>query len=65
MRIAQEEIFGPVLGVFTVSDLEEAITLANSTRYGLSSAIYTENIGNAFRQSKKSKPESHMLMLLQ
>ena len=53
MRIAQEEIFGPVLGVFTVSDLEEAITLANNTRYGLSSAIYTENIGNAFRAIEK------------
>lgn len=53
MRIAQEEIFGPVLGVFTVSDLEEAITLANNTRYGLSSAIYTGNVGNAFRAIEK------------
>jgi len=53
MRIAQEEIFGPVLGVFTVSDIEEAITLANNTRYGLSSAIYTGNVGNAFRAIEK------------
>jgi acyl-CoA reductase-like NAD-dependent aldehyde dehydrogenase len=49
MRIAQEEIFGPVLGIITVSDLEEAIEVANNTKYGLSSAIYTGNIGNAFK----------------
>jgi len=53
MRIAQEEIFGPVLGIFTVSDLEEAIEIANNTKYGLSSAIYTGNIGNAFRAIEK------------
>jgi aldehyde dehydrogenase (NAD+) len=53
MRIAQEEIFGPVLGIFTVSDLEEAIELANSTKYGLSSAIYTRSVGNAFRAIEK------------
>jgi aldehyde dehydrogenase (NAD+) len=53
MRIAQEEIFGPVLGVITVSNLEEAIEVANSTKYGLSSAIYTGNIGNAFKAIEK------------
>jgi aldehyde dehydrogenase (NAD+) len=53
MRIAQEEIFGPVLGIFTVSDLEEAIELANNTKYGLSSAIYTRSVGNAFRAIEK------------
>ncbi|HII81116.1 MAG TPA: aldehyde dehydrogenase family protein [Methanosarcina sp.] len=53
MRIAQEEIFGPVLSIITVSDLDEAIEVANNTKYGLSSAIYTENIGNAFRAIKK------------
>ena len=53
MRIAQEEIFGPVLGIFTVSNLEEAIEVANNTKYGLSSAIYTGNIGNAFRAIEK------------
>jgi alpha-ketoglutaric semialdehyde dehydrogenase len=52
-RIAQEEIFGPVLGVITVSNLEEAIEVANSTKYGLSSAIYTGNIGNAFKAIEK------------
>ncbi|WP_048170843.1 aldehyde dehydrogenase family protein [Methanosarcina sp. 2.H.A.1B.4] len=53
MRIAQEEIFGPVLSIITVSGLDEAIEVANNTRYGLSSAIYTENVGNAFRAIKK------------
>ncbi|MDD3247498.1 MAG: aldehyde dehydrogenase family protein [Methanosarcina sp.] len=53
MRIAQEEIFGPVLSIIMVSGLEEAIEVANNTRYGLSSAIYTESIGNAFRAIKK------------
>lgn len=53
MRIAQEEIFGPVLSIITVSGLEEAIEVANNTRYGLSSAIYTENVGKAFRAVKK------------
>lgn len=53
MRIAQEEIFGPVLGILTVSNLEEAIEVANNTKYGLSSAIYTGNIGNAFRAIEK------------
>jgi aldehyde dehydrogenase (NAD+) len=53
MRIAQEEIFGPILGIITVSDLEEAIEVANNTKYGLSSAIYTGNIGNAFKVIEK------------
>jgi alpha-ketoglutaric semialdehyde dehydrogenase len=53
MQIAQKEIFGPVLGIFTISDLEEAIEIANNTKYGLSSAIYTRNVGNAFRAIEK------------
>lgn len=40
---AQEEIFGPVLSVFPAADLDEAVALANGTRYGLSASIYTEN----------------------
>ncbi len=53
MRIAQEEIFGPVLSILTVSGLEDAIEVANNTKYGLSSAIYTGNIRNAFRAIEK------------
>lgn len=49
MRIAQEEIFGPVLSLIRARGLEEAIQIANSVPYGLSSSIYTENIKNAFR----------------
>ena len=49
MRIAQEEIFGPVLTVFEVSSYEEAVSVANNTRYGLSSAIYTEDVRQSYR----------------
>ena len=48
MRIAQEEIFGPVLSVFAVDDYDEAVRVANDSRYGLSSSIYTENVRLAF-----------------
>jgi aldehyde dehydrogenase (NAD+) len=44
MRIAQEEIFGPVVSVMKAEDIEEAIQIVNQTSYGLSSAIYTQNI---------------------
>jgi len=49
MRIAQEEIFGPVVSLITISGLDEAIEVANATRYGLSSSIYTRDIASAFR----------------
>ncbi|WP_396613654.1 aldehyde dehydrogenase family protein (plasmid) [Haloferax sp. S1W] len=47
MRIAQEEIFGPVVGVIPVSSYDEAVELANDTRYGLSASIVTENLSEA------------------
>lgn len=53
MRIAQEEIFGPILAIISVKDLDEAINVANSVRYGLSSSIYTNNIKNAFKAIQK------------
>lgn len=49
MRIAQEEIFGPVLSVITISDLDEAIEVLNGTVYGLSSSIYTQDVNAAMR----------------
>lgn len=49
MRIAQEEIFGPVLSVIKVADCDEAIRVANGVRYGLSSAIFTQDVNLAFR----------------
>ncbi|XKH50464.1 aldehyde dehydrogenase family protein [Chryseomicrobium palamuruense] len=47
MRIANEEIFGPVIALIKVKDVTEAIEVANSTRYGLSASLYTSNIGSA------------------
>ncbi|MGH3117518.1 MAG: aldehyde dehydrogenase family protein, partial [Gaiellales bacterium] len=49
MRIAQEEIFGPVTGIMPVSSLDEAIAAANSTNYGLSCSIYTRDITATFK----------------
>jgi alpha-ketoglutaric semialdehyde dehydrogenase len=48
MRIAQEEIFGPVTAVIPCDSLEEAVAIGNGVRYGLSSSIYTRNVNNAF-----------------
>ena len=47
MRIANEEIFGPVLTVLEVQGLEEAIALNNAVEYGLSSALYTQDVNRA------------------
>jgi acyl-CoA reductase-like NAD-dependent aldehyde dehydrogenase len=48
-RIAQEEIFGPVLSVIEAGDLDEAIAILNGTPYGLSSSIYTRDVNAAFK----------------
>lgn len=48
MRIAQEEIFGPVVALISVKDFDEAIDVINSVDYGLSSAIYTKDLNKAF-----------------
>jgi acyl-CoA reductase-like NAD-dependent aldehyde dehydrogenase len=48
-RIAQEEIFGPVLSVIPVDDYQGAVTAVNQTRYGLSSSIFTNDANTAFR----------------
>jgi acyl-CoA reductase-like NAD-dependent aldehyde dehydrogenase len=48
MRIAQEEIFGPVTAVLPTDSLESAIEIANGVRYGLSAAIYTQDVNRAF-----------------
>jgi aldehyde dehydrogenase (NAD+) len=48
MRIAKEEIFGPVLSVLRVKSLEEGIGVLNNTVYGLSSSVYTRDVNKAF-----------------
>jgi 4-(gamma-glutamylamino)butanal dehydrogenase len=49
MQLAQEEVFGPVLGVMRFETEEEAVRLANSTIYGLASAVWTANLSTAHR----------------
>jgi len=49
MRIAQEEIFGPTTALIPVRDLDEAISVSNGIRYGLSSSIFTQDVNTAFR----------------
>ena len=48
MRVGQEEIFGPVTSVIPFSTLDEAIDIVNDVKYGLSSAIYTQDVNQAF-----------------
>jgi len=55
MRIAREEIFGPVLSVFSWRDEKEALTLANSTEYGLTASIFTNDLDAAFRAARAVK----------
>jgi alpha-ketoglutaric semialdehyde dehydrogenase len=47
-RIAQEEIFGPVLGVMHAADVDEAIEIANRVEFGLSASIFTRDLASAF-----------------
>ncbi|MFZ0539280.1 MAG: aldehyde dehydrogenase family protein, partial [Candidatus Sulfotelmatobacter sp.] len=48
MRIAQEEIFGPVVSIIPCDGLEDAIEIANGIEYGLSSSLYTKDVNKAF-----------------
>ena len=49
MRIAQEEVFGPVLSILVVSDFEEALAVANDVEYGLSASLFTSDMASARR----------------
>ena len=53
MRICQDEIFGPILSIISVKHFDEALRVANSVSYGLSSAIYTSDMQKAFRAVNK------------
>ena len=55
MKLAQEEVFGPVLGVMKFSDEAEALRLANSTIYGLASAVWTSDLSKAHRMVRGIK----------
>jgi aldehyde dehydrogenase (NAD+) len=48
MRIAREEVFGPVLAVIKAKDFEEALAIANDTEFGLSASIQTQNVSRVF-----------------
>ena len=52
MTIAQEEIFGPVLGVLTVKNDEEALKVASNSKYGLHASVFTQDINRAFHLAK-------------
>jgi aldehyde dehydrogenase (NAD+) len=53
MRIAQEEIFGPVLSILRFKDEEDALRIANDVRFGLGAGVWTRDIGRAIRMSEK------------
>jgi acyl-CoA reductase-like NAD-dependent aldehyde dehydrogenase len=53
MKIAQEEIFGPVLSTITVQNPEEAVKVGNDTIYGLAAAVWTRDITKAFKVSRE------------
>jgi len=53
MRIAQEEVFGPVMAIIPFKDESDAVAIANDTVYGLAAGVWTSDIGRAMRMSRK------------
>ncbi|USX56605.1 aldehyde dehydrogenase [Lentzea sp. HUAS12] len=53
MRIAQEEVFGPVLAVIPFSDEQHAVEIANDSRFGLGAGVWTSDIARAFRMAQR------------
>ena len=61
MRISREELFGPAVAVTPVADVEEAITLANDSAYGLGAGIFTRDIGVALRFAREVQSGNVMI----
>jgi acyl-CoA reductase-like NAD-dependent aldehyde dehydrogenase len=61
MRIAREEIFGPVLSVTPYDDLDDAIRMANDTRYGLSGMVLSKNKARAIQVAKQLRTGSVLI----
>ena len=55
MRIAQEEVFGPILSVIPFEDEEDALRIANDIKFGLAAGVWTQNMGRALRMSEGLK----------
>ena len=55
MRIAQEEVFGPILSVIPFDDEDDAVSIANDIRFGLAAGVWTQNMGRALRMSERLK----------
>jgi acyl-CoA reductase-like NAD-dependent aldehyde dehydrogenase len=53
MRVSRDELFGPAVSVTPAGDIEQAIALANDTSYGLSAAIFTQNLDHAMRFARE------------
>lgn len=53
MRVSRDELFGPAVAITPFSDIDEAIRLANSTRYGLAAGIFTQDVDRAFKFARE------------
>lgn len=52
MQVCRNEVFGPVVGIATYTDFDDAVRLANDTRYGLQAAVYTSDLGRALTAAR-------------